>query len=90
MLFTVAAAVALIACFLGLGYATRRMWIGAIPFLVPAYVVVAMLLGDNEDCREFCGADWALVYGLIGALGAAVLAGAVALGVWLRSRASSS
>ena len=88
MLTAVAIGVAVLAAFFALGYGLRRYWVAAIPFLLPLWLFAGTLLGDDEDCREFCGAGWAAVYGVVGLIGALALAGAVTLGVRLRNRAS--
>ena len=79
--------VAVAIAFFAVGYGTRRYWVAALPFLLPAYIVVVGLL-PSDDCREFCGAEWAAIYGLVALAPALVLAGAALLGVRLRNRAS--
>jgi hypothetical protein len=84
----VAIGAVLIVAFFALGYGTRRYWVGGLPLALPVFIFVASLAGDDAECREFCGAEWAAIYALAGLVAALVLGAAVALGVRLRTRAS--
>lgn len=88
MVGAVAIGVAVVIAFFAVGYGTRRYWVALLPLALPAYVFVAVLAGDDEECREFCGPEWAAIYGVAALIAALLPAGAAALGVRLRNRAS--